>query len=154
MEVMLSPVLNKKIKIEEEVPEPNINLFKPTPFETIEKVDYVEPTEAELKSLEGTKNPTEQLKAEADEILPPTDDRKMFIDMVKVIALVDCGHQPLDNPSNFYRKEKEEVISKMEQLVNLPYIFIKNKFNEICTKQIFTPGADYSQIPVIPITLK
>jgi hypothetical protein len=73
--------------------------------------------------------------------------------MVKVIALVDCGHQPLDNPSNFYRNEKEEIITKMEQLVNLPYDFIKNKFNEICTKKIFTPTADYSQIPVIPIAL-
>ena len=69
--------------------------------------------------------------------------------MIKVIALVETGHTPLDNPSNFYIKEKQEVINSMKKLLYLPNEEIKDMFNEICNKHIFHPKADYSTYPVI-----
>ena len=115
----------------------------------IDNVEYQEPNEKEIKMLEGTRNAKQQLEAEANEEPIMINERKMFIDMIKVMALVECGYAPLDNPSNLYTKEKQLVINAMGRLLEYPIETIKEKFNNICDKHIFTPKADYSQYAVI-----
>jgi hypothetical protein len=124
-------------------------LDKPDISFLIDAVKYTEPTEQEIKMLEGTKNVKDFIEAEAEEEPVIFNERKMFIDMIKVIALIECGHKALDNPSNFYNKEKQLVISTMGKLLDLPIESIKEKFNNICDKHIFMPTADFSQLPII-----
>lgn len=126
------------------------SFIKADPSFLIDHVDYQEPGEMEIKMLEGTRNPKQQLEAEAEEKPLLINERKMFIDMIKVIALVDCGYEPLDNPSNLYDKEKRLVIDAMSKLLDSPIETIKEKFNSICDKHIFAPKTDYSQYAVIP----
>ena len=116
----------------------------------IDKVEWSEPSEMEIKMLEGTRNPKQQIEAEAEEEPLLINERKMFIDMIKVIALTECGYAPLDNPSNLYDKEKRLVIDAMSRLLNNPIEIIKEKFYEICDKHIFAPKTDYSHYAVIP----
>ena len=116
----------------------------------IDNVEYQEPNEKEIKMLEGTRNAKQQLEAEANEEPIMINERKMFIDMIKVMALVECGYAPLDNPSNLYTKEKQLVINAMGRLLDYPIETIKERFNSICDKHIFTPKTDYSQYAVIP----
>lgn len=125
------------------------SFIKADPSFLIDHVDYKEPSKEEIKMLEGTKNPKQQLEAEREEEPIMINERKMFIDMIKVIALVECGYQPLDNPSNLCDKEKRLVIDAMEKLLNNPIDAIKEKFNIICDKHIFAPKTDYSQYVVV-----
>jgi len=128
---------------------PNINHYPGDSSFMIDKVEYSEPSEYEKKMLEGTRNPKQQLEAEEKEEPIHINERKMFIDMIKVIALVETGHTPLDNPSNFYNKEKQVVIKAMEKLLDYPKEKLQERFNEICNEHLFHPNADYSQYPVI-----
>jgi len=126
------------------------SFIKADPTFLIDHVEPVEPSDEELKLLEGTRNPKQQLEAEEKEEPIHINERKMFIDMIKVIALVETGHTPLDNPSNFYNKEKQEVIKAMEKLLDFPKEKLQERFNEICDKHLFHPKADYSQYPIVP----
>ena len=128
----------------------NTNIFNADTSFLIDHVDYQTPGENEIKMLEGTRNPKQQLEAEAEEDPILINERKMFIDMIKVIALVKCGYEPLDNPSNLYDKEKRLIINAMSELLNSPIETIKEEFNNICDKHIFTPKTDYSQYAIIP----
>jgi hypothetical protein len=129
---------------------PNINNYKGDTSFLINNVEYSEPSEYEKKMLEGTKNPSQLLEEEKNEVPIYPTERKMFIDMVKVISLVENGYTPLDNPSNMYHNEKVKIIKSMEKLITYSYDSIKEQFNNICNEHIFTPKADYSQYPVIP----
>jgi hypothetical protein len=126
------------------------SFIKADPSFLIDHVEPVEPSEQELKMLEGTRTAIQQLEAERDEEPIMINERKMFIDMIKVMALVECGYAPLDNPSNLYTKEKQLVIDAMGRLLDYPIETIKEKFNSICDKHIFAPKTDYSQYAVIP----
>jgi hypothetical protein len=129
--------------------EPTETFIKADPSFLIDNVEYQEPGEVEIKMLEGTRNAKQQLEAEAEEEPIIINKRKMFIDMIKVIALVECGYEPLDNPSNLYDKEKRLVIDAMGRLLDYPIETIKERFNSICDKHIFAPKTDYSQYAVI-----
>ena len=111
-------------------------ISKPDTSFLIDHVEYTEPSAQELKLLEGTRNPKEQLEAEAKEEPIYMNDRRMFIDMIKVIALIETGHSALDNPSNYNKREKQEVIKAMEKLLDYPKEKINEKFNEICETYI------------------
>jgi len=126
------------------------SLLKPDTSFLIDHVEYQEPNEKEIKMLEGTRNAKQQLEAEREEEPIMINERKMFIDMIKVMALVECGYEPLTNPSNLYDKEKRLIIDAMGRLLDYPIETIKEKFNSICDKHIFTPKTDYSQYAVVP----
>ena len=114
----------------------------------IKSVEYTEPSEYEKKMISDSNTVDQQLEAEQKEEPVKISDQKIFIDMIKVIALVETGHEPLDNPSNFYDKEKKIIIEHMSKLLDEPLENIKNKFNDICDKKIFIPSADYSTLPI------
>jgi len=120
------------------------NPFKADTSFLIDHVEYSPPSEYEIKMLEGTKNPIQQLELEEKENPILKDDKKMHIDMIKVCALSELGYSPLDNPSTFYNKEKNKLIEKMSELLNLNSDEIKTKFYEICENKLFHPKADYS----------
>jgi len=130
--------------------EQNANYFaKSDSSFMVDKVEYTEPTEREIKMLEGTKTPLQQIQFEKTENPVVKDERKIFIDMVKVIALVNTGHSPLINPSGLYKKEKDQIIKEMGLVIEYSKDRIIREFNDICEKYIFTPSMDYSTLPVI-----
>jgi hypothetical protein len=89
------------------------------------------------------KSDSNQIEEEDKEEIPMEQTRE-YIMMVKVIAITECGHYPLTNPSSLDEYEKDKIKYKMEQIItsNLCYFFVEQKFNEICTKKIFT-NKDY-----------
>jgi len=148
LELEIVETENKKIKIEEPL-EQNINHFKGDTSFLINSVEILPPSRYEIKMLEGTRNSIQQLEAEEKEEPVQVNERRIFIEMVKVIALTENGYSPIDNPSTMYNSEKKKILKSMETLVGYPYETIKEKFNEVCNEQLFTPKADYSQYPVI-----
>jgi hypothetical protein len=134
---------DKIIIIDEEI---NINKS-----EWIDNVEYTEPTEYEKNLISHTKTPKELIGLEQIETPIIIDDRKMFIEMAKVVALVQNGHMPLDNPSNMNYKEKQEIIKSMAFFVdNFDMALMKEKFNEICNTKLFTTKADFSEMTINP----
>jgi len=129
-----------------------------TRLETIENVPYVEPSEYEIKMLEGTIKPDVLLKQEEEEQEKLTDDeaqqlrqRYQYITMVKVIALVKANKRPLDNPSLFSKVDKLTIITNMDEINNtMSPEEITVEFNKICNEKIFIDGADYSTMPLQP----
>jgi hypothetical protein len=81
---------------------------------------------------------TEEEKENVEEI--PAEHTREYIEMVKLIAITECGHFPLTNPSSLDDYEKDKIKYKMEQIItsNLCYFFVEQKFNEICTKKVFS----------------
>lgn len=127
-----------------------------TRLETIENVPYVEPSEYEIKMLEGTIKPDVLLKQEEEELEKKEDEealqlrqRHQYITMVKVLALVKANKQPLDNPSVFNKVDKLTIIDNMDEIMNtMSPDEIKEEFHKICNEKIFTPTADYSTFAI------
>jgi hypothetical protein len=127
-----------------------------TKLETIENVPYVEPSEYEIKMLEGTIKPDVLLKQEEEELEKQEDEealqlrqRHQYITMVKVLALVKANKQPLDNPSVFNKVDKMTIINNMDEIMNtMSPDEIKEEFHKICNEKIFTPTADYSTFAI------
>ena len=124
---------------------------------TIQDVPYSEPTEFEIKMLEGTLKPEALLKQEEEEQQEQQEDdeaqqlrqRHQYITMVKVLALVKANKKPLDNPSLFHSIDKLTIINNMDEIMNtMSPEEIKVEFNKICTEKIFVNGADYSTMPL------
>jgi hypothetical protein len=123
-------------------PEVQIIFKEPNEFEknmiahtlNAEQLLEMERQEQEDK-LKSESDPTEE---EVEEI--PMEQTREYIMMVKVIAITECGHFPLINPSTLDDYEKDKIKYKMEQIItsNLCYFFVEQKFSEICTKKIFT----------------
>jgi len=125
---------------------------------TIQDIPYSEPSEYEIKMLEGTIKPDVLLKQEEEEQEKLTDDeaqqlrqRYQYITMVKVIALVKANKRPLDNPSLFSKVDKLTIITNMDEINNTMSLEeITVEFNKICNEKIFIDGADYSTMPLQP----
>jgi hypothetical protein len=123
---------------------------------TIQDVPYSEPSEYEIKMLEGTIKPDILLKQEEEELEKQEDEealqlrqRHQYITMVKVLALVKANKQPLDNPSVFNKVDKLIIINNMDEIMNtMSPDEIKEEFHKICNEKIFTPHADYSTFAI------
>jgi len=100
---------------------------------------------------ERLKKESEITEEEKEEI--PAEHTREYIEMVKVIAITECGHFPLTNPSTLDDYEKNKIKYKMEQIItsNLCYFFVEQKFNEICTKKVFTNKDFYNYWQQKPI---
>jgi hypothetical protein len=115
---------------DEEIKTPSLNdadEYISSPFgkqkklKNITEVPYQEPSEQEIKMLEGTKTPKALLEEEQNEeeieklkAIQMLDQKREYITMVKVVALVNCGKQPLSNPSTFYKEDKLRIMNEME----------------------------------------
>lgn len=128
-----------------------------TRLETIENVPYVEPSEYEIKMLEGTIKPEVLLKQEEEQLKEDKEDkealqlrqRHQYITMVKVLALVKANKQPLDNPSVFNKVDKMTIINNMDEIMNtMSPDEIKEEFNKICSEKIFASNVDYTTFAI------
>jgi len=124
----------------------------------VEHVEYSEPNEVEKKMLENTKTPEQLLKEEAEEKpVEKTEEEKLkeyrraYITKVKVIAISRMGLSPLVNPSFFSHKDKQILITLMEDVMKMSEDEITNEFNDVCTDKIFTNKADYTTFPVYSV---
>jgi len=127
-------------------------------FERVETVEYKEPNEEEKKMLEGTKTIEQILKEEAEEKPVELSEeeklkryRRDYITKVKVVALDRMNMPPLINPSTFSRKDKQILITLMEDVMKLPEDELTKTFNEVCNDRLFTDKMDYTTFPVYSI---
>lgn len=115
-----------------------------------------EPSEAEKKLLEGTKNPQQLLEEEANETEPELTEEQIFeefkkdyITKVKVLALYKCKFYPLDNPSNFSNVDKQRVIDKMGKILkNYTYDELTDEFNTLMNGILTDPKTKYENLPL------
>lgn len=128
----------------------NSDFLSARPFETIPEQLPQPINEFERRMLEGTKSVTQLLAEETTpEVITERQQRKNLITMYKVVALDMIGKHPLSNPSGFFRKDKELLLNKMEELLKLyDEEQIKPMFNEVCTNKIFNQDSDYTVFPV------
>jgi vacuolar-type H+-ATPase subunit D/Vma8 len=138
---------NKTELTKEEVIQSSDKLYKSSE-KWIEHVEYTPINEYEKKMLEGTLKPEELIEKEKEEKPIEVDWKKQHIMKVKVIGLDKMGKPPLSNPSLFKKKEKDELIKHMEEILKLPEDEITLLFNAICNEKIFTTIADYSVFPM------
>ena len=111
--------------------------------------------EYEKNMLKNTKDADQLLKEESEERPPElTDDQKLkqksrdYITRVKVLALDSIGKHPLANTYYFSRKEKQTLISTMEDIMKKSDDDIIYSFNTLCNDKLFTNDSDYSTFPV------
>jgi len=124
-------------------------------FERVEKVEYYEPNEEEKKMLEGTKTAEQLLKEEAEEKPEElTEEEKLkryrrdYITKVKVVALDRMNMPPLMNPSTFSKKDKQILITLMEDVMKMSEDELTKTFNEVCNDRLFTQNMDYTTFPI------
>jgi len=120
--------------------------------------DDIEPqpiNDYEKDMLKNTKDADQLLKEESEERPPElTDDQKLkqksrdYITRVKVLALDSIGKHPLANTYYFSRKEKQTLISTMEDIMKKSDDDIIYSFNTLCNDKLFTSNSDYSTFPV------
>jgi hypothetical protein len=120
--------------------------------------DDIEPqpiNDYEKDMLKNTKDANQLLKEESEERPPElTDDQKLkqksrdYITRVKVLALDSIGKHPLANTYYFSRKEKQTLISTMEDIMKKSEDDIIYSFNTLCNDKLFTSNSDYSTFPV------
>jgi hypothetical protein len=120
--------------------------------------DDIEPqpiNDYEKDMLKNTKDADQLLKEESEERPPElTDDQKLkqksrdYITRVKVLALDSIGKHPLANTYYFSRKEKQTLISTMEDIMKKSDDDIIYSFNTLCNDKLFTNDSDYSTFPV------
>ena len=120
--------------------------------------DDIEPqpiNDYEKDMLKNTKDADQLLKEESEERPPElTDDQKLkqksrdYITRVKVLALDSIGKHPLANTYYFSRKEKQTLISTMEDIMKKSEDDIIYSFNTLCNDKLFTSNSDYSTFPV------
>ena len=120
--------------------------------------DDIEPqpiNDYEKDMIKHTKDADQLLKEESEERPPElTDDQKLkqksrdYITRVKVLALDSIGKHPLANTYYFSRKEKQTLISTMEDIMKKSEDDIIYSFNTLCNDKLFTSDSDYSTFPV------
>jgi hypothetical protein len=120
--------------------------------------DDIEPqpiNDYEKDMIKHTKDANQLLKEESEERPPElTDDQKLkqksrdYITRVKVLALDSIGKHPLANTYYFSRKEKQTLISTMEDIMKKSEDDIIYSFNTLCNDKLFTSDSDYSTFPV------
>jgi hypothetical protein len=120
--------------------------------------DDIEPqpiNDYEKDMLKNTKDADQLLKEESEERPPElTDDQILkqksrdYITRVKVLALDSIGKHPLANTYYFSKKEKQTLISTMEDIMKKPDDDIIYSFNTLCNDKLFTSDSDYSTFPV------
>jgi len=121
-------------------------------------IEYTEPTEYELKMLEGTIKPEVLLKQEQEEVkkeLTPEQQRRNAINIVKVVALYKIGlHHYIFKPYKLsttqkkkYKNSLQIILDKYNESSESRDEVIK-EFNEIVCDEILDNTADVSQYPV------
>jgi hypothetical protein len=120
--------------------------------------DDIEPqpiNDYEKDMIKHTKDADQLLKEESEERPPElTDDQKLkqksrdYITRVKVLALDSIGKHPLANTYYFSKKEKQTLISTMEDIMKKSEDDIIYSFNTLCNDKLFTSNSDYSTFPV------
>ena len=112
------------------------------------EVIYTEPTENEIKMLEGTLTPKELLEKEKQEEQEEKDKKKEYITMVKCYALTKIGKKPLDNPSTFNQEVKIKLMETMDEIIKtMTEEEIKIEFNKAISTHVFsTVSMDYSTL--------
>jgi hypothetical protein len=120
--------------------------------------DDIEPqpiNDYEKDMIKHTKDANQLLKEESEERPPElTDDQKLkqksrdYITRVKVLALDSIGKHPLANTYYFSKKEKQTLISTMEDIMKKSDDDIIYSFNTLCNDKLFTSDSDYSTFPV------
>jgi len=111
--------------------------------------------EYEKNMLSNTKNTTQLLEEEKEEKpLELTEKqreqirRNEYITRVKVIALHNMKLHPLYNASYLSHREKQKLITEMENVMKLSDHEILDKFNDMCNDVLFNTGADVTSYPV------
>jgi hypothetical protein len=124
-------------------------------FDRVKHVEYTEPNENEKKMLEGTKTAEQLLKEEAEEKPEElTEEEKLkryrrdYITKVKVVALDRMNMPPLINPSTFSKKDKQILITLMEDVMKMSEDELTKTFNEVCNDRLFTQNMDYTTFPI------
>ena len=112
----------------------------------------------EKDMLKNTKNTEMLLEEESkEEPVKLTDEekekqqRKDFINKVKVIALANLGLYPLSNPSTFPRELKNKTIITMENVIkrfNGNEEELNKEFSQVCIDKLFAHDCDYTKYPV------
>ena len=112
------------------------------------EVIYTEPTENEIKMLEGTLTPKELLEKEKQEEQEAKDKKKEYITMVKCYALTKIGKKPLDNPSTFNQETKIKLMETMDEIIKtMTEEQIKTEFDKAISTHIFKDvSMDYSRL--------
>jgi len=123
-------------------------------------IKWIEPkvediNEYEKEMLKTSKNVKQLLEEEEKEKTKELSEeektkleRSAYITKIKVIALDKMGKHPLMNPSLFHKKEKDQLIKLMEEVMKEDNDVIEVLFNEICSERIFHPNAEYSSYPI------
>ena len=121
------------------------------------EVVYTQPTDFEIKMLEGTKNPAQLLEEEHAEKLKKQlevitsseiDKRREIVTRLKVVALDRLGKHPLTNPSYLSQREKTKLIHLMTSLQEDKEEDVIKEFNDICNDVLFSGKSDPSTFPV------
>jgi hypothetical protein len=78
--------------------------------------------------------------------LPEFRDKLM---KCKTIALSEIGKHPLTNPKYLSNSDKNEVLIKTRDMLDLMSLDeINKKFNNVCNEKLFCSDVDYSQYSV------
>jgi hypothetical protein len=121
----------------------------------------IDPTETELKMLEGTLSPEELLKKESEDIkkkesLSLEESRKIltnqFLQMFKFISLDEMNLHPFFNIKNLSKEQLEQyntlMVKRVKEYDDGLEKEIKIKFYKICTDKLFCPCSDVSKFPI------
>lgn len=117
-------------------------------------IPYTEPSNDEIKLLEGTYKPHEILEQEAQEqIYERTEFQKKrdIINKIKVVALDAMGEHPLAESCKFNQKKKNLLIAEMQKCIH-EYLCDPEsfdvRFNKVCIESIFVTNTEYSALPI------
>ena len=135
-------------------------LYK-TPNQWNTDIPYSDPSEEELKLLEGTIKPEVLLKKEQEEPsieLTPDQKRRNSINIIKIVALNRIGlHHFMMSPYNLSTSQKKKYKKSMQVVLDeyntdeLSRDKIIKEFNEVVDDTLFSNGCDVSQYPVCDI---
>lgn len=96
-----------------------------------------------LISIEDEEMKTKQLIEEEK------NKRRDLVTMVKTICLVQMGKEPLLNTSYLTSREKELLVSKMNEYVSKTENDLRKDFADICNEKIFSnPKVEYTNLPM------